>query len=121
MGKRRRSFVCRECGAQHASWTGRCPSCRAWATVEEVAHVSAERRSVTNSGAGPMPLATYSADAALPSPTGVDEVDRVLGGGLTPGSVTLLGGEPGCRQVHADPPGGHGCLGPGRHHPSCGR
>ncbi|MEM8922420.1 MAG: DNA repair protein RadA [Actinomycetota bacterium] len=95
MAKRRRSFVCRECGAQHAAWTGRCPSCRAWASVEEVAEAPAERRSVTGSEAGAVPLASFAVDTTLPTPTGLDEVDRVLGGGLTPGSVTLLGGEPG--------------------------
>ncbi len=94
MPRRRRSFVCRECGAQHATWTGRCTSCQAWASVEEV-DGGGGRTSVTGAMSGAAPLASFDLDTTLPTPTGVDELDRVLGGGLTPGSVTLLGGEPG--------------------------
>lgn len=99
MARPKRSFVCRECGEETTGWTGRCPSCQAWATVEEV--------SVPTSGRSPAQLrADFNVESVsslrdlegattVPSPTGVDEIDRVLGGGLTPGSVTLLGGEPG--------------------------
>ncbi len=101
MAKTRRVYVCRECEAESPSWTGRCLSCRAWASVSEVAQPSATRSTV-RSGSGPgggssraESLASVDRDMALPFPVGVDEVDRVLGGGLTPGSVTLLAGEPG--------------------------
>lgn len=99
MAKPRRVHVCRECGAEHPTWTGRCPACGEWATVSEVAQASSAgrgRRGVGSVGtAGARPLAAVATDPALPFPVGVDEVDRVLGGGLTPGSVTLLAGEPG--------------------------
>lgn len=99
MAKPRRVYVCRECGAEYPSWTGRCQGCQAWASVGEVARLS--QASPARSGASaPAPvealaLGDVAMDMALPFPIGVDEIDRVLGGGLTPGSVTLLAGEPG--------------------------
>ena len=96
MAKQRRVHVCRECGAEHPTWTGRCPACQAWATVSEVAEPAGHRgRQRAGSGGEATPLAEVGTDPALPFPVGIDEVDRVLGGGLTPGSVTLLAGEPG--------------------------
>lgn len=101
MARTRRIHVCRNCGAQHPSWTGRCPSCQAWATVEEVARSAPGRGPSGPNGPGSgnrpeaRPLARLAPEANVPSPTGIDEVDRVLGGGLVPGAVTLLGGEPG--------------------------
>lgn len=100
MAKPRRVYVCRECGAEYPSWTGRCQSCDGWATVGEVAQHSSNRsggRTAPAAGGGAVPksLASVELDVALPFPVGVDEIDRVLGGGLTPGSVTLLAGEPG--------------------------
>ncbi len=100
MVKRHRVHVCRACGAEHPTWTGRCPACQEWATVSEVAQLESAPVAPVGPAAGPIddvvrPLASVPVDAALPFPLGVDEVDRVLGGGLTPGSVTLLAGEPG--------------------------
>lgn len=96
MAKQRRVHVCRECGAEHPTWTGRCPACQAWATVSEVAQASdGGGRERAGSVGEAKPLASVGTDPALPFPVGLDEVDRVLGGGLTPGSVTLLAGEPG--------------------------
>ncbi len=86
-----RVFVCRSCGAQSAAWTGRCHGCGGWATVEEMASGSvapADRPPVA-------PLADVADLGAVPVPVGDPEIDRVLGGGLVPGSVTLLSGEPG--------------------------
>ncbi|MGH1494085.1 MAG: DNA repair protein RadA [Acidimicrobiales bacterium] len=97
MAKPRRVYVCRECGAEYPSWTGRCQECQAWASVGEVAQVSANGSGAV-AAAQPgevQSLATVEMDLALPFPVGIDEIDRVLGGGLTPGSVTLLAGEPG--------------------------
>ncbi len=100
MAKPRRIFVCTDCGTEAPAWTGRCPGCSAWATMAE-AERSAHRPSRLRGGSGPdggptlQPLHQVDPDLALPFPVGVDEVDRVLGGGLTPGSVTLLAGEPG--------------------------
>ncbi|MDH3294300.1 MAG: DNA repair protein RadA, partial [Acidimicrobiia bacterium] len=98
MARSRRVYVCRVCGAQFPSWTGRCSSCQEWASIGEVAEVVAAPRS---GGTSPVacpstrPLVEIDPDHALPFPVGLDEVDRVLGGGLTPGSATLLAGEPG--------------------------
>ncbi len=96
MAKPRRVFVCRECGAEFPSWNGRCQSCQGWATIGEVA-VESTAGSPSRAVADPntMPLASVERSMCLPFPVGVDEIDRVLGGGLTPGSVTLLAGEPG--------------------------
>lgn len=97
MAKNRKVFVCRDCGAQAAAWTGRCGGCGGWATVEEVArtlHRSATPAGSANSVAT-QPLTNFDHSSSIPAPVGMPEVDRVLGGGLVPGSVTLLSGEPG--------------------------
>jgi len=85
-------FVCAECGAETLKWQGQCPQCNRWNTLEQR---SVARRSAA---APPAPAAAGEPLAAvdLPRlPTGMGELDRVFGGGLLPGSVTLLGGEPG--------------------------
>ncbi len=85
---------CEECGTAAPRWAGRCAGCGAWnSLVEELA--------VPAPGAGrrppeqAVPLTEVVADRSTARPTGMGELDRVLGGGLVPGSVTLLGGEPG--------------------------
>jgi DNA repair protein RadA/Sms len=85
-------FVCAECGAETLKWQGQCPQCARWNTLEQ--------RSVTRRAAVPAaaPAAAVGPLAAVDLPrlsTGMNELDRVFGGGLIPGSVTLLGGEPG--------------------------
>ena len=97
MAKLRAVFRCTECGAAAPKWVGRCPSCDAWNTlVEELedAAVADAARSL-----GPRDRATSIVEVDTqewqPVPTGIDELDRVLSGGLVPGSVTLVGGEPG--------------------------
>jgi DNA repair protein RadA/Sms len=75
---------------------GRCPSCDAWGTlVEEIAAARTEVGHAVAPGSAPVPIAEVKVDAAERRSTGVEELDRVLGGGLVPGSVTLLAGEPG--------------------------
>ena len=86
-------FGCTECGAQAPKWLGRCPECGAWSSLIEERPAGAVDRA---SGDGVvMALADVDPIAAIGRSTGVPELDRVLGGGLIPGSVTLLGGEPG--------------------------
>ena len=93
-------FACQECGAQAPKWLGRCPECGAWnALVEERAAEPAAAPAHRYAPAGVARTATryaeVSASDAARISTGIDEFDRVLGGGIVPGSLVLLGGEPG--------------------------
>jgi DNA repair protein RadA/Sms len=89
------AYRCTECGADALRWVGRCPECQAWGTVGEVG--ASTRRAVTPGAVSrpARPIGELSPDEARARPTGVGELDRVLGGGLVPGSVVLLAGEPG--------------------------
>ena len=92
---------CGECGAETPRWLGRCPECGAWGSlVETVAPRARGAAPLAAPGVGPVPsapveLGAVATELAGCRATGVDEVDRVLGGGIVPGSVTLLGGAPG--------------------------
>ncbi len=95
-------FSCSTCGAQFAKWAGRCTTCSAWGTVtEEDAPISPLPSSKNKKGGGthkPAPLLSLSSASSLSATrisSGIPEVDRVLGGGIVSGSVTLLAGEPG--------------------------
>ena len=87
-------FVCADCGAETLKWQGQCPQCSAWNSLEQR---SVARRPVAPPGSAPPAagLAELAADDVVRLGTGMAELDTVLGGGLIPGSVTLLGGEPG--------------------------
>src|SRR6186713_1491525 len=91
-------FACQECGAQAPKWLGRCPECGAWNSfVEETATpVSVQARSAVTLGGGGAHL-YRDVDTVVSEriSSGVSEFDRVLGGGIVPGSLVLLGGEPG--------------------------
>lgn len=88
-------FRCTECGWTTTKWVGRCGECQAWGTVEEAGAVKA-RTTPTAVGASPaVPIGSVDVATAHAVPTGVGELDRVLGGGLVPGAVILLAGEPG--------------------------
>ncbi|MHA6621675.1 DNA repair protein RadA [Pseudonocardia sp. DLS-67] len=96
----RSGYRCAECGHQAAQWIGRCPTCQAWGTLEETAPAAAAPRSRQRVAAGApsapaRPIADVALDSARARATGVPELDRVLGGGLVPGAVVLLAGEPG--------------------------
>jgi len=102
MARPRTIYRCRECGAAEPKWVGRCPACEAWnSLVEEIERPAvAGRDGILGGGAGPargvpLPIAEVDMAAWAPSATHLGELDRVLQGGLVPGSVTLLGGEPG--------------------------
>ena len=90
--KAKTAYVCAECGAVALQWFGSCPSCGAAGTLTEAA---AERRSGRSSAARPVPLEEVEVREAARTPSGIAELDRTLGGGLVPGQVTLLGGDPG--------------------------
>lgn len=100
MARAQSRFVCQACGADYPRWEGQCRSCAAWNTLVETV-VSARPRGIRAGGpaiaGAPAPVA-LSAPAEGPVdrlPTGIGEVDRVLGGGIVPGSLLLIGGEPG--------------------------
>jgi DNA repair protein RadA/Sms len=95
---------CTECGASAPQWTGWCPACGATGTLQEEAAGQGRARSAADGAlpgalggpSTPVPIVdAIGGEGGDPRPTGFGEVDRVLGGGLVPGSVTLVGGEPG--------------------------
>jgi len=95
MAKRARLvYRCEACGGESPKWAGQCPDCGAWNTLVESTAAAGPRPAA---GAAPRSwsLSEVSADAESRRPTGIGELDRVLGGGLVEGSVTLLGGDPG--------------------------
>ncbi|MFM8302706.1 MAG: DNA repair protein RadA [Actinomycetota bacterium] len=88
----RAAYRCAECSSETPQWLGRCPICDAWGSLEEVvvtARPAAPPTSVLR------PIVEVAGSGAPRAGTGIDELDRVLGGGFTAGSTTLLGGEPG--------------------------
>lgn len=93
--KQRTVHACTQCGTQHAKWAGRCAGCGDWNTLEEQVDEPESRAAPPTARPGPTTLSDVDLTVGHPSPTGLGELDRVLGGGLVPGSVTLLGGEPG--------------------------
>ncbi len=112
MARTTRRFICRSCGGVQPKWLGKCPDCGQWNTLEEYAAPDASAQRDDHRGAGATALATASGPVqALPITqveelqhqrwaTGIGELDRVLGGsadgkGVVPGSVVLLGGDPG--------------------------
>lgn len=95
MGKSRVIYRCTECGSATPKWGGRCGVCSAWNSLVE--HEEGGEAAVMPSGPSSpaRPIGEVERGGARPRATGIGELDRVLGGGLVPGSVTLLGGEPG--------------------------
>ena len=100
--KQKTVFACQECGAQSAKWLGRCPECGAWNSMIEERPVpavaaagSVDKRYALSVSAGPQLYADIDTVVAERLSTGIGEFDRVLGGGVVPGSLVLIGGEPG--------------------------
>ena len=95
MSKTLTAYTCSSCGHQSPKWMGRCTECGEWNTlVEEVVRAAPGRRQAA-ARAEVRPLSEVPTDRAARIPTGLGELDRVLGGGLVPGSLVLVGGEPG--------------------------
>src|SRR3954454_5109226 len=97
-------FVCSQCGHERPKWHGRCPGCGEWNTMVEERAMEAPRAGGGSSSslsrrsakpARPVPLAQVEAPALARFKTGIGELDRVLGGGIVPGSLVLIGGAPG--------------------------
>ncbi len=97
MARTKTLYRCNECGATEPKWAGRCAGCEAWGTlIEEVdGPVGPGAVSILPPSVAPIQISDVDPTEFTPKPTGIGELDRVLGGGLVPGSVTLLGGEPG--------------------------
>ncbi len=100
MAKEKSIYSCTECGATSPKWLGKCPGCGAWNTlVESVAETGAKPRFAAGRGLLPAEavatLAEIDASDAERQPTGIDEFDRALGGGIVAGGVVLIGGDPG--------------------------
>lgn len=92
-------YICSECGYESAKWVGKCPSCNAWNTMEEDVVIPVKTSAVASrsviSNATAKPLSEISVSDEPRFVTGISELDRVLGGGIVKGSVTLLSGDPG--------------------------
>ena len=108
MAKDKTAYVCENCGHESAKWIGKCPSCGQWNTFKEIrvaaasgsmaaksAAMSVRGRAGGGGGNRPVLLRDISAAAEPRIDMGDAELNRVLGGGLVPGSIVLLGGEPG--------------------------
>lgn len=100
MAKPKSLYVCSECGGQSPKWLGRCPQCGAWNSLEETVVATTPAAGARApiglaNGGGVRPLAEIEAEDLPRWPTSSEEFDRVLGGGLVPGGVVLLGGDPG--------------------------
>ena len=91
------SYVCQECGFEAPKWLGKCPDCGSWNTmVEEVAKVRTGSERLRSAFARrPLALTHDSGETGGRISTGIGELDRVLGGGIVPGSIVLVGGDPG--------------------------
>ena len=94
-------YACAECGHMSPKWLGQCPSCRQWNTLQEEVATPEPRTGLaprgwgTSGSAKPIPLREVEGQEELRRRTGIAELDRVLGGGVVPGSLVLLGGDPG--------------------------
>ena len=111
MAKPQTVYICSECGGKSAKWQGQCPHCQAWNTLVETVERGADAarpgarhgaaaaqfagRGGLTAASGPVLLTEVQAERHAHRTSGIDELDRVLGGGLVPGGVLLLGGDPG--------------------------
>lgn len=103
MAKQKTVYVCQQCGTTQLKWMGRCPDCGEWNTLTETLVQPKQPRSglgrpanhLVSTSPGPQPLSGVSMDSLDRLPLSMDEFNRVLGGGLVPGSVVLIGGDPG--------------------------
>lgn len=97
-GKEKSVFFCKECGYESAKWSGQCPGCRAWNTMSEESIMVSEhkkRSGVFDCASTPSKISEISLSEDDRVSTGMEELNRVLGGGIIPGSLILVGGDPG--------------------------
>lgn len=110
MARTRTLHVCTECGYSTPKWLGRCPECGSWGTLEEATPTPGTASPASGTGASRLasrgltaltpaspaqPISRIKAQSSTARNTGIEELDRVLGSGIVPGSVVLLAGEPG--------------------------
>ena len=96
MSKTRLKYICSNCGYETLRWLGKCPECENWNSfTEEIIETSKRKPTITKSKFELNTIESISANEEDRIKTGINEFDRVLGGGLMPGSVILLGGDPG--------------------------
>jgi DNA repair protein RadA/Sms len=97
MAKSKTVYACEQCGAVSSKWQGQCPGCGAWNTLVESREITANtsRFEALAAGGGVQDLANVEVKENVRISTGEEELDRVLGGGIVPGGVILLGGDPG--------------------------
>lgn len=93
-------FMCTECGNEYTAWQGQCSYCGAWNTIVEhkvapIEEAAADNRRRIGTEGGPIKLGEVGTHDYTRISTGISELDRVLGGGIVPGSLTLISGEPG--------------------------
>ena len=96
MAKEKITYRCSECGWTSPKWVGQCRECGAWGTVDQAGEASGGPRAAATPPRRPaLPIGEVDGERASSRSTGVGELDRVLGGGIVPGAVILLAGEPG--------------------------
>ncbi|MDR0867279.1 MAG: DNA repair protein RadA [Planctomycetota bacterium] len=97
MAKTKTQFVCQQCGFVTPNWSGRCPQCREWNALAEEIPVAAKTAGSKSArgGQAACPITAVTAEHTARLPTGIVELDRILGGGLVRGAAILIGGEPG--------------------------
>ena len=96
MAKIRTVYTCQSCGFKSPKWMGKCPDCNQWNSfVEERLFEEKRGLKVFEGGSSPQPITTLEAKEGDRLKTGIGELDRVLGGGIVPGSAILIGGDPG--------------------------
>ena len=95
MPKSQSQFVCQECGSTYSKWAGKCLNCGSWDSLVETSAPSGSKRASSSVSLSPQVLSGVASSQHSRKLTGLSEVDAVLGGGLVPGSLTLLSGDPG--------------------------
>lgn len=96
MAKIKNFYICQNCGYESAKWLGRCPGCSSWnSMVEEIKNTKPEREAIVSSSSTPKKIVNIVSGEKERYDTGIQELNRVLGGGLVKGSLTLISGDPG--------------------------
>ena len=100
MAKEKTIFFCKECGTEVSKWQGQCPGCHQWNTLVEASSVTGGKKAARSRGTAlsdnrPEKINEIETQQETRRETGMKELDRVLGGGIVPGSLILVGGDPG--------------------------